>query len=143
MVKHYLFLTLFIFLNNIYSQDIYLVIDQSNTAGRGVIGTEDEGTLSNVYLLNDDGDWENAENPTNRYSTIRKDITQQGVNYAYTFGQRLHELTGNDIGLVVNARGGTNINYRTNVVFQKHLIIMPFNSYDFMLCKCSTKSCTQ
>ena len=111
MIKHYLFLLLFILLNNIYSQDIYLVIGQSNTAGRGVIGTEDEGSLSNVYLLNDNGDWENAENPTNRYSTIRKDITQQGVNYAYTFGQRLHELTGNDIGLVVNARGGTNINY--------------------------------
>lgn len=91
-------------------KDIFLVIGQSNTAGRATIEAKDLEILSNVYLLNADGDWEAAANPLNKYSTIRKDISVQKLGYAYTFGRHLQAILSEDIGLVVNARGGSNIN---------------------------------
>jgi len=89
--------------------DVYLVIGQSNTAGRGAIEAQDEEVLDHVYLLNDAAQWENASNPLNAYSTIRKDLSEQGLGYAYTFSKKIQEVTGNDVGLVVNARGGSSI----------------------------------
>ena len=91
-------------------KDVFLVIGQSNTAGRGEIETKDESVLNNVHLFNGVNTWELAENPLNKYSTIRKDLNVQGLGYAYTFGKVLQNIVSKDIGLVVNARGGTNIN---------------------------------
>lgn len=89
--------------------DVYLVIGQSNTAGRGDIEAQDEVVLENVFLLNDVNQWEQAENPLNAYSSIRKDLSEQGLGYAYTFSKKIQRVTGNDVGLVVNARGGSSI----------------------------------
>ncbi len=96
-------------------RDIFLVIGQSNTSGRGVVEMEDTVALSGVDLFNG-ANWEPAVNiiggngGLNRYSTILNSNQNQGLNYTYTFGRTVNEVTGNQIGLVVNARGGTNLN---------------------------------
>ncbi|WP_165851318.1 sialate O-acetylesterase [Brumimicrobium aurantiacum] len=100
-------------------KDVYLVIGQSNTSGRGAIEAQDMVSLPGVDLFNGIT-WETATNidPTsnsgdggmNRYSPIRKTNKIQGLSFAYTFGKMTYKLTGTQIGLVVQARGGTSIN---------------------------------
>ncbi|MDF7809155.1 sialate O-acetylesterase [Pontiellaceae bacterium B12219] len=95
----------------IEKRDIYLLIGQSNMAGRGPIEEQDEGVIEGCELLNFSGEWEPATNPLNAYSTIRKDLDIQQLNPGYGFALRMHEVRPEiNIGLVVNARGGTNIN---------------------------------
>jgi sialate O-acetylesterase len=89
--------------------DIYLLIGQSNMAGRADIGVLDEVPLDNAYLFNDADGWENAETPLNKYSSTRKDLSYQKLNLGYTFARKLATYTGKGIGLIVNARGGTSI----------------------------------
>ena len=95
--------------SNARPKDIYLVIGQSNAAGRGAIENQDRRQLDGVFLLNDAEAWEPARNPMNAYSTIRKRLELQELGFAYSFAERMHAQTGNDIGMVVNARGGTSI----------------------------------
>lgn len=54
--------------------EIYLLIGQSNMAGRAEIEQQDKDTLKNVFLLTgiDGNEWEPAANPLNKYSTIRR-----------------------------------------------------------------------
>jgi hypothetical protein len=81
-------------------------------AGRAEIERQDMDTLDNVYLYTgiEGEEWESAANPLNKYSTIRKDISMQKLGPGYTFVQKIFENNrGKPIGLVVNARGGTNI----------------------------------
>lgn len=89
--------------------DIYLLIGQSNMAGRGDIGALDEVVLDSTYLYNATG-WEKASVPLNKYSTVFKRLDLQKMNPGYTFARKLNEYTGKGVGLVVNARGGTSIN---------------------------------
>ena len=89
--------------------DIYLLIGQSNMAGRGYMTGADTNTLYEVLLFNSEDRFEPARHPLNRYSTIRKDLNLQGISLGYEFGRYLAEATGHTIGLVVNARGGTSI----------------------------------
>ena len=89
---------------------IYLLIGQSNMAGRAAFSEQDAGPLENCYLLNAKDSWEIAQNPLNRYSTIRKGLGMQKMNPGYTFAKTLlEEQSGISIGLVVNAKGGTKI----------------------------------
>lgn len=91
---------------------IYLVIGQSNMAGRAAIETNDTDTLKNVFLFRGDSlrTWEPAANPLNRYSTIRKDLNIQKMGPAYHFARLIHDVSPRKaIGLVVNCRGGTSI----------------------------------
>ncbi len=91
--------------------DVFLLIGQSNMAGRGTMIAGDENVFSeNVYLLNADGEPEPATNPLNRYSTIRKGIQHQQINPGFSFSKKVASETGRKILLVVNARGGSNIN---------------------------------
>ena len=90
--------------------DIYLCIGQSNMAGRAqVTGTTALQPMEGVWLLNDKDEFEVAQNPLNRYSTIRKDISMQRLSIAYMFSKKMHELAGQKVGLVCNARGETSI----------------------------------
>lgn len=90
--------------------EIYLVIGQSNMAGRAPIEAEDEAELERCFLFNTEGEWELATNPLNRYSTVRKAIRMQRLGPAYTFGRSMAERDSEaNVGLVVNARGGTSI----------------------------------
>lgn len=92
--------------------DIYLLIGQSNMAGRAPIEGSDADTLQNVFLYTgvEGNEWEKAANPLNKYSTIRKDITMQKLGPGYHFAKTMIEANPeNPIGLVVNAKGGTKI----------------------------------
>jgi hypothetical protein len=92
--------------------DLYLLIGQSNMAGRAPIEDTDTPAPEGVFLFDSDGGWEPAVNEPyglNRCSTVRKELAIQQLNPGRTFGARLAELTGRGIGLVVNARGGTTI----------------------------------
>lgn len=91
------------------SLDIYLLIGQSNMAGRAEITTEYRDTLNNVYLLNENNRFEKAANPLNKYSTIRKELNMQKLGPGYSFSKKIAAVTKRRIGLVVNARGGSSI----------------------------------
>ena len=90
--------------------DIYLLIGQSNMAGRAQIEDEHAGTIEGCFLLGSQGEWEPASNPLNRHSTIRKGIDLQRLNPGYGFARAMRK--GNSevsLGLVVNAKGGSKI----------------------------------
>ena len=90
--------------------DVFLLIGQSNMAGRGYMIEGDDLPFSkNVFLLNDKGEIEPASNPLNKYSTIRKEMPMQRIGPGFGFSRKLAEKTGRKILLVVNARGGSSI----------------------------------
>ena len=90
--------------------DVYLLIGQSNMAGRGPLEAKDTTeAIEGVWLLNADGIPEPAIAPLNKYSTIRKELSLQGYNPGCEFGRIMHSETGRPILLVVNARGGSHI----------------------------------
>lgn len=90
--------------------DLYVCIGQSNMAGRATLTPQVMDTLDNVYLLNDEGVFEPAVNPLNRYSTIRKDLSMQRLGPAYGFAKEMSCRVERPLGLLVNARGGSSIN---------------------------------
>ena len=88
--------------------DVFLLIGQSNMAGRGTMTVADQEVFDpNVFLLNASGEPEGAKNPLNAYSTIRKDLSMQGINPGFSFSRKIAEQTGRKVLLVVNARGGS------------------------------------
>jgi hypothetical protein len=89
--------------------DIYLLIGQSNMAGRGKMIPSDTDTIAGVYLLTREGIPEPATNPLNKYSTIRKDISMQQISMGFSFAKQMYKKTGRKVLLVVNARGGSTI----------------------------------
>ena len=96
--------------NNHNDYDVYLLIGQSNMAGRGPLSREDTTTIEDgVYLLNAEDLPEPAKAPFNRYSTIRKDLSIQGENPARSFASAMRAHNGRPVLLVVNARGGSSI----------------------------------
>lgn len=89
---------------------VYLLIGQSNMAGRAPIAQADSKPMKGVFLLNGEDAWEVASNPLNRFSTIRKGLGMQKLNPGYSFALEMQkESKGKAIGLVVNAKGGTKI----------------------------------
>ncbi len=89
---------------------IYLLIGQSNMAGRAPFSEEDAGVIARCHLLNGQDLWEPAKNPLNQYSTIRKGLNKQKLNPGYSFSKAMLEKNqGISIGLVVNAKGGSSI----------------------------------
>jgi len=90
--------------------DLYLLIGQSNMAGRAPFSEAEAMVIPRCYLLNENNAWEPAQNPLNRYSTIRKSLGMQKMNPGYMFATTLLEKNPRrSIGLVVNARGGSSI----------------------------------
>ena len=90
--------------------DVYLLIGQSNMAGRGpMLASDREDVIDGVWLLNAEALPEPAVAPLNRYSTIGKPLEMQQIGPGDMFGRVLYKKTGRKILLVVNARGGTKI----------------------------------
>lgn len=93
--------------------DIFLFLGQSNMAGVSAISNLDTVTLQNVYLFNEQENWEKAKNTltqgTNRYSSVRS--TTNRLSPAYTFSRKVTAYTGRKIGIVSNARGATTISW--------------------------------
>lgn len=98
---------------NVYARDnydVFLLVGQSNMAGRGYMLEGDCETFDeNVFILDDRGKVVPATNPLNRYSSIRKGMDMQRICPGYGFAKRISAKTGRKILLVVNARGGTTI----------------------------------
>lgn len=98
--------------NENQKMDLYLLIGQSNMAGRAPLELEDRDTLVNVFLFNENSKipWERAANPFNKYSTIRKHMRMQKLGLGYGFAKRMNKMMPKQkIGLIVNAKGGTSI----------------------------------
>lgn len=89
---------------------VYLLIGQSNMAGRAPFTKEEAAAIARCYLLNDQDLWKPAKNPFNRHSTIRGGLGKQKMNPGYYFSKTMLENDkGISIGLVVNAKGGSSI----------------------------------
>ena len=90
--------------------DVFLLIGQSNMAGRGYMLEEDMKVFDeNVFILNEAGEIVPATNPLNQYSSIRKGMSIQRVGPGYGFAMKMSRETGRKILLVVNAKGGTTL----------------------------------
>lgn len=89
--------------------EVFLLFGQSNMAGRGTMLPEDQQTIEQVWLLDDDGKPVPAANPLNRYSSVRKDLALQQIGPGYSFATTLAKRTGRKILLVVNALGGSSV----------------------------------
>lgn len=93
--------------------EIYILIGQSNMAGRAIITEQDKDSLERVFLYKgiENQPWEKAANPLNKYSSIRKSLSMQQLGPGYTFARHMAVFRPEkNIGLVVNAKGGTSIN---------------------------------
>lgn len=94
--------------------DVFLLIGQSNMAGRGYMTEKDKEPFDkNVFILNDAGEIVPATNPLNQYSSIRKGMSIQRINPGFSFSKKIAKKTKRKILLVVNARGGTTLSQWT------------------------------
>ena len=84
--------------------DLYLLIGQSNMAGRGEVESQDQKEHPRVLTLNKENEWVPAVDP------IHFDKKQAGVGPGRTFGLEMaeHDPTAR-IGLIPCAVGGTSI----------------------------------
>lgn len=89
--------------------DVFLLIGQSNMAGRGKMEADDLSHIDGVWLLDNDDRPTPASNPLNRYSSVRKELSLQQIGPGYTFSREIAARTGHKILLVVNALGGSSI----------------------------------
>jgi len=86
--------------------DLYLLVGQSNMAGRGKITPEDEETNPRVYALGVDGQWVLGKAP------LHHDIKTRGVGPGLTFGKAMAKAHPDaTIGLIPAAVGGTIIEW--------------------------------
>lgn len=104
---------------------VYLLIGQSNMAGRAKVPEDMAGVIDRCYLLNEKNEWVPAKNPLNLYSSIRKGEGMQKLGPGYSFALAMLEANPDIfIGLVVNARGGSKIEQwgrKTNYYLQAEL----------------------
>ena len=91
------------------SYDIFLLIGQSNMAGRGALLPEDLDPMPGVWLLDDRDRPAVASNPLNRYSTVRKEMPLQKMGPGYAFARETARRSGRRILLVVNALGNSSV----------------------------------
>ncbi len=90
--------------------DLYLLIGQSNMAGRAQITEAEQRPLDGVYLFDGQGGWVEASNPLNRFSPVHKGMHKQRLGPGYSFAKALrNESPDRSIGLIVHARGGSKI----------------------------------
>jgi hypothetical protein len=68
--------------------------------------------MTDVFLLNKDGNFEPAAQPLNKYSDIEmaiKELKLQGVSPSYSCMLNLQKTLKKPLGLVMNAQGGSSI----------------------------------
>ena len=81
---------------------IYLLIGQSNMAGRGIMVAGDDAPVENVVRLNEQDEWEPAAHP------LHRDLETAGVGVGIDFARHmLEQPDAATIGLVPCAVGGT------------------------------------
>lgn len=89
---------------------VFLLIGQSNMAGRAALEDGDDKPIARVLMLDDKGQWIAATNPLNRFATDRKVLSMQRISPGAGFAHEISaKLPGRTIGLISNARGGSSI----------------------------------
>ena len=83
--------------------DLYLLIGQSNMAGRGNIEAQDTITDNNVFMLNKDENWVPAKSP------LHFDKSVAGTGLGLTLGKIMAKESKRKVGLIPCAVGGTSI----------------------------------
>lgn len=105
--------------------DLYLLIGQSNMAGRGEVTPEDRKKPQRVWTLDKENQWVPAQSP------IHFDKKVAGVGPGRTFGIEMAEQSRSaEIGLIPCAVGGTSIRIWVPGGFDKKTEVYP---YDDML----------
>lgn len=100
--------------------DLFLLIGQSNMAGRGVLDST-QLNLSGIYVLNKDNEWVEAMEP------IHYDKPVAGAGLAASFAIDIKKQTERKIGLIPCAIGGTSINLWQPNVIDPVTGIKPYN----------------
>lgn len=104
---------------------LYLLIGQSNMAGRGEVAVVDTIPHPRVYALNRDNRWVPARDP------LHFDKPIAGVSPGLTFGKQMAELNPDIvIGLIPCAKGGSKIHHWQSGVYHDSTYSYP---YDEML----------
>lgn len=90
--------------------DLFLCIGQSNMAGAAPLDASkgDMNPVVNAFLFNSSNQFEQAKNGMNRYANVLTS-TSQNYGLTYQFAKKITSQTNKQIGLVVNARGGSSI----------------------------------
>lgn len=83
--------------------DLYLLIGQSNMAGRGNIEAQDTITDPDVFMLNKAENWVPAKSP------LHFDKSFAGTGLGLTFGKIMANESKRKVGLIPCAVGGTSI----------------------------------
>jgi len=83
--------------------DLYLLIGQSNMAGRGNIEMQDTITDPQVFMLNKAENWVPAKSP------LHFDKSVAGTGLGLTFGKIMAKESKRKVGLIPCAVGGTSI----------------------------------
>lgn len=88
---------------------VFLLIGQSNMAGRAKIEPRDAEPIPSAYLFDGKG-WLPAKPPYNLYAPLRKTVKMQRLNGGPSFARAYRKANPNvPIGIVCAARGGTSI----------------------------------
>jgi hypothetical protein len=101
--------------------DLYLLIGQSNMAGRGTIEAQDTITDPNVFMLNKAGEWVPAKSP------LHFDKSFAGTGLGLTFGKIMAEKSKRKIGLIPCAVGGTSISMWMPGAYDKITTTHPYD----------------
>lgn len=108
--------------------DLYLLIGQSNMAGRGPLPVEGAQTAPGIWVIDAQNEWVPAKDPLH-YDWLKG----VGVGPGLAFAKEIQKLnSGKEIGLIPCAVGGTSINEWVPGVKPKHTEILP---YDAMLAR--------
>lgn len=100
--------------------DLFLLIGQSNMAGRGELDSI-KLDLRGIYILNKENEWEQASEP------IHFDKSVAGACLATTFAIDVKNKSGKEIGLIPCAIGGTSIDLWMPDVIDPVTKVMPYN----------------
>ncbi|MEN6307360.1 MAG: sialate O-acetylesterase [Anaerohalosphaeraceae bacterium] len=105
--------------------DLYLLIGQSNMAGRGKVEPQDQQADPRIFVLDSSNEWKPAVEP------LHFDKQQAGVGPGRSFGAVMAQASpGRNIGLVPCAVGGTSIRVSVPGGYDKATQTYP---YDDML----------
>lgn len=81
--------------------DLYLLVGQSNMAGRGTASAEDINAVPGIYVFYRGDKWVHRGEP------IHFDKDEAGVGPGFTFAKKILEENAHPIGLIPCAVGGT------------------------------------
>lgn len=103
---------------------IYLLIGQSNMAGRGIIEAQDTLGNERILRLNRNGDWDVAKEP------LHFDKPEAGVGPGLSFAKELLKTKDEDvvIGLIPCAAGGSGISIWLEDKFWSQTNSYPYNN---------------